>query len=150
MRRLWLGLVLLLQVSLLHAQQSADSLPQPATQATADTAGPTVDVAQQVLACATEEARVAGFQWELGPLGSVLHLWRPHLDAIDANEMDYVRVRIYGRGTAKGLRWEVDAYTLVGRAFITTSVYAPRPPSREAGNLRRRIQRECKPTESGS
>jgi hypothetical protein len=150
--RLWFGLILLLHASLLHAQQSSDSMPQPdaPAEATADTAASTVDVAQQVLACATEAARLAGFRWELGPLGSVLHLWRPHLEAIDANEMDYVRVWIYGRGTAKGLRWEVDAHTLVGRAFISTSVYSPRPPSREAGALRRRIQQECKPAESGS
>ncbi|HET6837849.1 MAG TPA: hypothetical protein VFH24_07375, partial [Gemmatimonadales bacterium] len=135
---------------LAHAQNSIDSAPPvtPASTGAPDTAS-TIDVAEQVLDCAREQARLAGFQWRLNPLGSVLHLWRPHLESIDANEMDYVRVRIYGRGAAKGFRWEVDAHTLVGRAFITTNVYSStlRPPSREAWTLRRRIQQECKPAE---
>ncbi len=150
--RLWLSLLLVMPASRLDAQESVDSGPAaaPAGQAASDLPSPHIDVAQEVLACATEQARLAGFQWQLGKLGSVLHLWRPHLEAIDANEMDYVRVRIYGRGTAKGLRWEVDAHTLVGRAFITTSVYSPRPPSREAWALRRKIQQDCKPAGSDS
>jgi hypothetical protein len=108
------------------------------------------DVTEQVLACAREVALGAGFETELSVFGTVLHAWRPHLQSMDTNEMDYVRVRVYGRGTAKGFRWEVEAHTVTGRAFISTSVYSPRPPSRDAGALRRRIMQDCKPETSGS
>jgi hypothetical protein len=136
------NIILLLPASLGQAQAPADSAGSQNP--------PAVDVAEQVLACARQQGLSAGFQIQLGALGSVMHLWRPHLQSIDTEEMDYVRVRIFGRGTAKGLRWEVDAHTLTGRAFITTSVYSPRPPSREAGALRRRIQQECKPVEGAT
>jgi hypothetical protein len=104
-----------------------------------------VDVTNEVFQCAVEEAHSAGFTTQLSLSGKVLHAWRPHLESIDANEMDYVRVRVYGRGTAKGFRWEVQAHTITGRAMITTSVYSPRPPSREAYRLRRSIEQTCAP-----
>jgi hypothetical protein len=149
-RRLSLSLILLLSPSVARAQGSGDSAStaSSAGQSTSDTASPGVDATPQVLACARDEGLSAGFQAQLNALGTVMHLWKPHLQSMDTNEMDYVRVRVYGRGTAKGLRWDVDAYTLTGRAFITTSVYSPRPPSRDAGALRRRIQQACKPAES--
>jgi hypothetical protein len=108
------------------------------------------DVADQVLACARQVAHSAGFQTELSVSGTVLHAWRSHLESMDTNEMDYVKIRVYGRGSAKGLRWEVDAHTLSGRAFISTSVYSPRPPSRDATALRRGILHDCTPDASGT
>jgi hypothetical protein len=109
-----------------------------------------VDVTNEVLACAVGEAHSAGFTTQLSLSGRVLHAWRPHLESIDANETDYVRVRVYGRGSAKGFRWEVEAHTITGRAMITTSVYSPRPPSREAYGLRRSIEKTCAPKQDRS
>jgi hypothetical protein len=151
--QLSLTLIFLVPAHLAQAQEPIDSsgLAMPATQGSkSENPPPSVDVADQVLACARQEAFSVGFQAQLSTLGSLLHLWRPHLQSIDTEEMDYVRVRIYGRGSQKGLRWEVDAYTLTGRAFIATSVYSPRPPSREASALRHRIQQECKPGGAGT
>jgi hypothetical protein len=142
-----LALMLLLPASRAQAQQTSDSTPAPAPppEAAADASPRSVDIGQQVLACARDVGLAAGFQAQLSFQGSVMHLWRPHLQSLDTNEMDYVRVAVYGRGSVKGLRWEVEAHTLTGRAFIATSVYSPRPPSRQAGALRREIQQECQP-----
>jgi hypothetical protein len=57
---------------------------------------------------------------------------------------------VYGRGSAKGLRWEVKAHTITGTAMITTSVYSPRPPSRDADRLRRRIEKACAPQQDST
>jgi hypothetical protein len=151
--RLSLTLIFLVPAHLAQAQEAIDSsgLAIPTAQGSkSENPRPSVDVADQVLACARQEAFSVGFQAQLSVLGSVLHRWRPHFQSIDTEEMDYVRVRIYGRGSQKGLRWEVEAHTLTGRAFIATSVYSPRPPSREASALRRRIQQECKPGGAGT
>lgn len=139
--------MLLLPASQAEAQQASDTTqgPAQATEVAADTTSPSMDVGPQVLACARDIGLAAGFQAQLSFQGSVMHLWRPHLQSLDTNEMDYVRVAVYGRGSVKGLRWEVEAHTLTGRAFIATSVYSPRPPSRQAGALRRKIQQECQP-----
>jgi hypothetical protein len=117
----------------------------PAQEATDSTAAAPQDVSDQVLACARRVALSAGFQTELSVSGTVLHAWRPHLQSMDTNEMDYVRTYVYGRGSAQKFRWEVEAHTLTGRAMITTSVYSPRPPSRDAEALKRRILQDCKP-----
>jgi hypothetical protein len=98
-----------------------------------------------VLACAEQVARSANFQTQLSVSGRVLHAWKPHLQTMDVNEVDYVRVHVYGRGSAKGLRWEVKAHTVTGTAMVTTSVYSPRPPSRDADRLRRSIEKDCAP-----
>jgi hypothetical protein len=127
-------LVLLWNARLLSAQEAADTVNDSSS-----------DVADQVLACAKQVARSAGFETQLSVFGTVLHAWRPHLQSMDVNETDYVRVSVYGRGSAKGLRWEVDAHTVTGRAFISTSVYSPRPPSRDADALKRGILRDCTP-----
>jgi hypothetical protein len=150
---LTLLLSLLLPIHLAEAQEaidSADTVTADEQSSPGQSPAPATDLSEQVLACARDQGLSAGFQVQRSTLGSTLHIWRPHLQSIDTEEMDYVRVRVYGRGSRKGLRWDVDAYTLTGRAFIATSVYSPRPPSREAGALRRRIQKECKPGGSGT
>jgi hypothetical protein len=149
--RFSVALVLLLNIQIAKAQQAAaDSSPAGLTDSaqagSADSAqaGP-ADVTNEVLECAWEVARSAGFETQLSISGRVLHAWRPHLHSMDTNETDYVRVWVYGRGSAKGFRWEVKAHTITGRAMITTSVYSPRPPSRDAERLRRSIEKTCAP-----
>jgi hypothetical protein len=156
MRGLWAArfsvmLVVLLNVQIAEAQEAAaDSsqagLVDSAQAGSADSArAGRADVTKQVLDCAWEIARSAGFETQLNPSGTVLHAWRPYLQSMDTNELDYVRVWVYGRGSAKGFRWEVEAHTITGRAMITTSVYSPRPPSRDADRLRRSIEKSCAP-----
>jgi hypothetical protein len=161
MRGLWavrfsVALVLLFNGQIAEAQEAAaDSFPAgPADSAQAGSpdsaqAGP-ADLTNEVLTCAWEIARSAGFETQLSISGRVLHVWRPHLHSMDTNETDYVRVWVYGRGRAKGFRWEVKAYTITGRAPITTSVLVPRPPSRDADRLRRSIEKTCAPNAGAS
>ncbi len=157
--RLHLALVLSLNAPGLWAQEPADTgqissaidssaADSGSAKQTASEPKP-VDVGVEVLECAVQVARSAGFRTQLSVTGRVLHAWKPHLQSMDTNEMDYVRVHVYGRGSAKGLRWEVKAHTITGTAMITTSVYSPRPPTRDADRLRRTIQKDCAPQSAG-
>jgi hypothetical protein len=123
--QLLLGLAVQVLPPSASAQATVDSASQAAGNQPTDRAPRTGDPAERVLAC-------------------------PHLQSLETEEIDYVRAQVYGHGSRKGVRWEVEPYTLTGRAFITTSVNAPRPPSREASSLRRRIQDECSAADTGS
>jgi hypothetical protein len=147
--RLYLALVLALNAPALWAQEpvtdTSGSSSAPDSSATATAESLPVDVGVEVLACSEQVARSAGFRTQLSVSGRIVHAWKPHLQSMDTNEIDYVRVHVYGRGSAKGLRWEVKAHTVTGMAMITTSVYSPRPPSRDADRLRRSIEKTCAP-----
>jgi hypothetical protein len=152
--RRYLALVLVLNAPALWAQEpvaaSSANSSAPDSSATATAESSPVDVGVEVLECAVQVARSAGFRTQVSVSGRVLHALKPHLQSMDTNEMDYVWVHVYGRGSAKGLRWEVKAHTITGTAMITTSVYSPRPPSRDADRLRRSIQKNCAPQSAGA
>jgi hypothetical protein len=96
-----------------------------------------------ILECARDRGLAAGFTVEGSTLGRVLIIWRPHLDAMDAQEFDVVQVRVWPGASSQTPLLEAEAFAVVGRPMISTSSDQSRPPTSRAMGLRNKIRKEC-------
>lgn len=96
-----------------------------------------------LLECARDRGLAAGFTIEGSTLSRGLIIWRPHLDAMDAQEYDVVWVRVWPGASSQSPLLEAEAFAAVGRPMISTSSDQSRPPTTRAMGLRNKIRKDC-------